>query len=379
MRTDDTAPYEFTGSFGVQLRNLRKACRMRQIELAVEIPVDHSLVSRWETGAILPSRKDLDRICTVLAVADVSLEGLRYAWRRDRNAAEMDDALVSGRADWVESLRLSVDSVRSLRKSGQPRVALLLGRRDAARHLDAARSLPWHTDNRAVLTVLAELLLEECKAGLDYLPRAEVRAGFLGQALGDQRLVVEAIGGDARLFHTIAAEGVAYVSGDIDKAHLLSRHLLDSRESIPAEWLPEIVRASAINAGRLGDVSALRVAEDTLTWLRAHRADLPSGTHAFVLEGLARGWSGVDLGRAVEVIAEAWEARASAEDSEGASSLRFVQIARSQGEIEVALRSRDNLTDTLAKLGKAIDASRRNQYDKYEAQLAALIGRLNRE
>jgi transcriptional regulator with XRE-family HTH domain len=370
---------DFEGRFGTVLRELRCGRRLRQIELAVEIPVDHSLVSRWETGATLPTGKDMDRICGVLLLDDESAEKLRYAWRRARNAVNADEASASliGKTDWVESLQLSVECVRALRKSGQPRVALMLSRRDALHGLDFLRSHPWSAGHAEALGCLSELLLEECKAGLDYLPKSAVRSGSLSRTLRAQALAVSGAGRvKASLFHAIATEGVAYVSGNIGSAHELSRQLLSNHDELPAEWLPEVVRACAINAGKLADERTLSETEKALKILLDERDELPSGTHAFILEGLARGWAGIDPRHAITVIDLAWQTRNSSDDSEATSSLRFVQLVRSQAEVELALRYSGNTSDTLSRLEKAIEVSKQNQYEKYVIQLEALARRM---
>lgn len=345
---------------------------MRQIEVAVEVPVDHSLVSRWETGAVLPTRKDVDRICVVLALDEEQGEDLRYAWQRERNDAEADEDSTNG-IDWVEFLQISVESVRALRKSGQPRVALMLSRRDAIRGLDFIRSHPWRTGHGQALGFLSELLLEECKAGLDYLPKSIVRGGQLGQTLRAQAFAAKgATSANASLFHAIATEGVEYVSGNFGDAHELSRRLLTSHLEIPTEWVPEVVRACAINSGKVADAQTLSETEAAFNKLLDERSDLPCGTQAFILEGFARGWAGVEPRRAIEVIERAWQTRSSSNDSEALSALRFVQLVRTQVEVQISLRDVGNSSDTLRSLEKAIEICRRNQYEKYTLQLETL-------
>jgi hypothetical protein len=345
---------------------------MRQIEVAVDVPVDHSLVSRWETGAVLPTRKDVDRICVVLALDEEQEETLRYAWQRERNSADADEDSASG-TDWTEFLQISVEGVRALRKSGQPRMALMLSRRDAIRSLDFLRSHPWRAGHGQALGFLSELLLEECKAGLDYLPKSSVRGGQLGQTLRAQALAVTgATSANASLFHAIATEGVEYVSGNFGDAHELSRRLLTSHTGIPSEWVPEVVRACAINSGKVADAQTLSETESAFNKLLDERGDLPPGTQAFVLEGFARGWAGVEPRRAIEVIERAWQTRNSSNDSEALSALRFVQLVRSQVEVQISLRDTGNTGETLRNLEKAIEISRRNQYEKYSLQLEML-------
>ncbi len=369
----------FAAAFGELLRRLRKKRGWRQIELAVEIPVDHSLVSRWETGAVLPAARDLNALRRVLGLDIEEQDQLEFAWRRQRQALtdEVESAPLGTVDQWIESIRVSVECVRSLRKAGQPRLALTLGRRDAQAAFDQLRSTSWSPGHFRALAELSELLLEECKAGLDYLPSELVRQGELRRTLRMQDLAASGSGEpSAKLLHVIAKEGVAYVSGNFGDAHLLGVSLLDSSDHLSPEWIPEVVRACGINAGRLRSAEALEATETAVGHLLSEQESLARGTRAFVLEGLARGWGGIEPERAVTIIERAWSLRDMSDDSEGISALRYVQLVRSQAEVELALRCQGNRNDTLDKIQKALAISAREAYDKYVIELTALANRL---
>lgn len=374
-------PQHFTAPFGVVLRQLRKERGLKQIELAVEVAVDHSLISRWETGGVLPTSKDVQHIAAVLGLTQDEAEELRYAWRRDHECllpGEVDAPVLRSADDWIESLQVSIDCVRALRKAGQPRMALMLGRRDARLAFDRLRAQSWTPGHSHALVELSELLLEECKAGLDYIPSEAVRGGELDRALKLQRLASQSTdSGTAEVFHLIAREGVTYVAGNIGEAHNLSISLLANHRIIPAEWLPEIVRACGINAGKLGDRSALERTEKELKSLIEERDDLAAGTHAFILEGVARGWSTIEPHQAEKVIEQAWSVREKSADSEAHSSLRYVQLVRSQSEIVLVTRSREDLDGILGKINSALEISMREGYDKYIQELKRLGERLD--
>ncbi len=70
METERGVVGEFSEAFGEVLRRLRRQRGWKQIELAVEIPVDHSLVSRWETGTVLPTAKDLQTLRRTLHLSE---------------------------------------------------------------------------------------------------------------------------------------------------------------------------------------------------------------------------------------------------------------------------------------------------------------------
>jgi transcriptional regulator with XRE-family HTH domain len=360
--------------FGDVLRRYRKERGLRQIELATEAAVDHSLVSRWENGRVLPTWKDIGRIAGILRLTPEEFEEMQYAWCRDKDRSDPVDSQLCGSVEaWAESIRLSIDCVRALRKAGHPRMALRLSRRDANTALSWLRSRSWTSAHEHALLELSELFLEECKAGLDFLPRASIRAGELSRTIYLQGLVCRPREGSAvPVFHVLAQEGVAYVAGNVGAAHDLGLSLLDEIESISSEWVPEIIRAVAINAGVLEDAGNLRRAEGSLHRFLQRGSGLRSGTHAFVLEGIARGWCKIDKKRANEVVHEAWGVREGSDDSEALSSLRFVQLVRSQAEIELSLRSRCNVGDTSTKVCAALAISRREGYDRYVSQLERL-------
>jgi len=372
---------QFSEAFGDVLRRLRKQRGRRQIEVAVEIPVDHSLVSRWETGSVLPTAKDLQNLRRILHLESQEGEELDYAWRRERDASSQDEPVGDGLRtvdDCIEFMQISVECVRKLRKAGQPRLAMVLGRRDAQCVFDHLRASSWSTGHFHALCDLSELLLEECKAGLDYLPGSVVRSGELQKTIKMQELAAAGSGrASAKLLHGIAREGVAYVSGNVGDAHELGLKLLAEVNRIPAEWIPEVVRACGINAGKLGNAETLQLTELALGKLLSERGDLPSGTRAFVLEGLARGWGGIDPVRAAKEIEKAWMLRESSEDSEGNSSLRYVQLVRSQAEVELALGAVDNRNDIQHKIESALTISEREAYDKYVIELKILGNRLS--
>lgn len=366
----------FSERFGDVLRRLRKQRGRRQIEISVEVPVDHSLVSRWETGGVLPTARDLRALQRILRLSDEERDELDYAWRRERDV-DADHPLRTAE-EWMGSLRVSVECVRGLRKSGQPRLALILSRRDARAAFEGLRSAAWSAGHARALAELSELLLEESKAGLDYLPSSAVRRGELVATVRMQGLVAEGSGDPtARTLHTIAKESISYVSGNYGDAHELGLALLDDVGQVPVEWIPEVIRACGINAGRIGCAETLTLTESALTRLVAERDDLPRGTQAFVLEGLARGWAGMDAAHAVTVIEAARSLREASEDSEGHSSLRYVQLVRTQAEVELALRSRGNRSDILRHIDAALCISEREGFDKYILEIQALGDRLS--
>jgi transcriptional regulator with XRE-family HTH domain len=371
------AAEEFESSFGPLLRAFRDAGGMRQLDLATELSVDHSLVSRWEKGHPLPSGADVQRIAEVLKLDSTRADRLHFAWLRSRAEKEREERGTNPEQLLVR-LDVSIDCARQLRKSGQPRLAFTLSERDAQTALEAIRAMPWSPGHVLVLESLTELLAEQCKAGLDYLPRAIVRTGALEPAIRTQERIASLADSELiRFFRDLSIEGAAYVAGNVGKSHEIGRELLRDMDSVPLEWLPEVIRAAAINAGRLGDRESLEDAELALRRGRERaQMALDGATYAFILEGFGRAWGGVEPKEGVDVINRAWDSRDVAAGNGRDSLLRFVQLVRSQAEVEIALGSHSNVEDVRAKIERALSISRREKYDRYVTQLERLGERL---
>jgi transcriptional regulator with XRE-family HTH domain len=79
-----------TKAFGAQLRLRREERGLLQRELSVQVlgRDDQTVVSRWETGRVLPSARTLKRIHDVLALpADA-----RATWRAAMDARNIEQA-----------------------------------------------------------------------------------------------------------------------------------------------------------------------------------------------------------------------------------------------------------------------------------------------
>jgi transcriptional regulator with XRE-family HTH domain len=373
---------EFTETCGEVIRRVRQSRHpaVRQLDLSIDLRVDHSLVSRWETNKVLPTAAQLADIRRSLGLTEGEFDSLHAAWVRDSHAG--DASLFSTTltpSSLVESLEISRDCARSLRMGGQPRIAMLVSGRDARLAFQQLKVQSWTRNHEPALIRLSEVLLEQCKAGLDFLTREEVRRGALSDALELLDRITDNCGNDAAVYCDIAKEGVSYVGGNVGEAKTISERLISAQRSVPPGWLPEVIRAVAINAGKLGDEAVLATAHDSLLQAASEWGDeFSDGTRAFVLEGIARGWGSVDPGMGLEMLDKAWDVRRTAHDIEGDSKLRFVQLVRSQAELEVSVRSSHNIEDTNRKLEDAIAVSVKNGYDRYVQQLQTLSKKLQR-
>lgn len=150
--------------------------------------------------------------------------------------------------------------------------------------------------------------------------------------------------------------------------------LLEHQDAIPLVWRPEVLRASAINAGKVENREALERIESLIERLfDATSGNIGSGEQAFVLEGLARGWAKIDPERGKETIERAWKLRGAASDAESGSLLRHVQLVRSEAEIAATDPIGADSSAIAKKIRRALQISEENEYDRYADQFKHLL------
>ncbi len=372
----DGSSAEFCGRFGALLRQYRRGCGLRQLDLATALPVDHTIISRWEGGVLFPTLGQLHTLAKALQLKGDEFESLYYSWKREAESVPIDFLPYSHRPDiLIGSIETSINCARHLRKSGQPRMAMVLCERDVLQTLDRVRSIAWSSVHTEVLVKLSELLVEQCKAGLDFLPRKHVRSGALALALKNMQRIHNACQTELTMFFLeLATEGSTYVGGDVSAAFVQSMTLLDNERQIPDAWRPELLRAAAINAGKIGNKDALKEVEHKIEdLLNKPVSSMADGEHAFVLEGLARGWSLLDPCKGTEVVDRAWNLRRSSTSAENNSKLRHVQLVRTEAEISAAYLEGADKVEIVRKIRTAIVTSKEQGYDRYLDQLQSLL------
>lgn len=367
---------EFLGEFGALLRAVRKERRVRQIDLGLDVGVHDSIVSRWEGGVLYPTIDQLYAVRRSLVLDDDAFGPLYFAWKRE---AESVPPVFAARGhspkDLIEFTQVSIALARTMRRSGQPRTAVILCARDVEHVLDRLRELRWSSLHPTVVAQLAELLVEQCKAALDYVPRVDVRNGALRSVLARLQVLEQVSPSpETAFFGALATEGATYVGGDVELAFEQSMRLINGTLPTPGTWRPEVLRAAAINAGKVKDREALTRVEEHI---QAIMDGLSGSGAAFLLEGLARGWSNLDLVRARAVIERAWDARRTTTDIESGSQLRHVQLVRSELEIALADHDRSGAKRILEKAKEGLAISEANGYDRYADQLGQLLKKLD--
>jgi hypothetical protein len=325
---------------------------------------------------LYPMLGQLHAIRKVLKLNEKDFEPLYFAWKREADAVA--PAFIARRQrplELIEFVHKSISFARQMRRSGQPRMAMILCERDASHVFDCVRELTWSSTHSVVLAHLAELLVEQCKAALDFLSRAHVRNGAIGDVLARLRLIEQACTNEVTHFYAeLATEGATYVSGDVGEAFGQSMRLIEDQTTIPESWQSEVLRAAAINAGKVRNKEALARIESLIDrLLYATSGKMGGSEEAFVLEGLARGWSNLDPERGHEIIGRAWKARRVSTDMENGSQLRYVQLVRSEAEIIAADPKGADAAEATKKIWNALSISEQNGYDRYVDQFKRLL------
>jgi len=323
-----------------------------------------------------PTRGQLNAIRVALALTGDDFEKLYFSWKRE--ADPIPTAFLIGcekPEQLVAFLDKSIEFARQLRRSGQPRMAMNLCERDIDFAYSRIKELCWSAMHICVLTKIAELSLEQCKSGLDFLSRADVGGGALTVILRRLHVIESACSNEISHFYAeLAAEGATYVAGDVRGAFKQSMKLVENQSAIPVPWKAEVLRATAINAGKLGNREALEYVANLIEHLFEAAGDrIASGEQAFVLEGLARGWAIIDPECAQVTIERAWKSRRASVDAESGSLLRYVQLIRSEAEIASVNREGSDVRGISMKVRDALRISEEHGYDRHADQFKVLL------
>ena len=368
---------EHEASLGSLLREARDAKGITQVQLSEAVNAGGGpIVSHWEKGTRHPTLAQIHQIQQELDLSEAGFEDLYYAWMRETSQVPMHWLLSDARPEQLlEDLDRIIALVRGLRAAGQPRIAVVLAGRDAAAALRRLREFPWSSTHAEVIRKVAELVLQEVKAALDYLPRIAVSQGELNSQLA----LLQGAGAicddtATRFLGALALEGATYVSGDVKKSYRQTRQLLDRSERIPQIHMPEVLRAAAINAGKSKKFDALIDVQARIdSLLERNSQQLSRNELGYLLEGVARAWGTFDPGRASALSQEAWTCAGFEQGLPATSALRFVQLTRTQAEIELSRPSGSARSSTNEQVAAALVVSRRENFDRYIDQLEALL------
>jgi hypothetical protein len=221
-----------------------------------------------------------------------------------------------------------------------------------------------------LLATLVDLLAEQTKSYLDYVLPDQTWS-MVARPIDEQHRIGEYLH-DPRLLQLwkMNREGALYLAGRYQEAHTLSREFLETG-AIDQAWQPELLRAAAINAGYVDDDDGLyRAAEQVDRLLDA--GGLGDMDAAFLLEGLARGQAALRQPAAFTTIGRAWTAVDNGQRRGEFSSLRSVQLIRTQLKATLALGIPVTVEDE--RLGASgLAACTASGYARHHREISALL------
>lgn len=318
-----------TEALGELLRARRHELGLSQVALAFRSGLDNTYISRVETGKQIPAKEDFERLVIAMKLSQEQRDRWVFALQRDLLQKKAEVPEIYLRPEELLSLTtMHVDAVRQLRLDGRPQLAAA----EAARYAQWARVLVGRSRTERLrhrlLDALASLLLEQAKSYMDYVLPEEAW-GYTGDLIAEQRIIADQMQ-DVRLslLASLSAEATLYVSGQHTDADRVCAQVLSRRKILDTRWQHEVLRASAINAGYLGnDDSMTNVAKIIDAMLKEGEAEDPLAA-AFLLEGLARGQGALGQHAALETIHRAWQLLDKTRSGSHHSSLRTVQLIR---------------------------------------------------
>lgn len=331
-------------TFGSLLREKRRSKRLSQVALGIRSHSDNTTISRYETGRQLPNRDDFNRLATALQLSTIEKEEWSYILQQDilQNKSIPSELYLSP-SEIIDLSEELVTSVRTLRLLGKPQMAA----KEAVKHarwmrilLERART---ETFRFSILRSLAYLLMEESKSYMDYVPSNEAWTCSKTIIREQRKIATQLTDPQIAMLADISTEAALYVSGNYEKAHVVCLRILEKLDDLDVQWQVELLRASAINAGYLGDEPGLYNIAKSIDKLLEGSALLDTNMRSFMLEGVARGLGALKNPQALPTVEKAWLLINHDRKQDIHSSLRTVQLIRTQlkvmqniGDINVA-------------------------------------------
>lgn len=352
---------------GEAVRKIRRGRKLRQLDLADLVNVDHTLISRIETGRVTADPSLIKAIRAALRLSESEWKWLETCVARCAlDNSGITEAAAIRHQDLLDISTASLRAAVELRSIGNSVLAANTTYPIARALSDTFATSSSENSCRALSAELCELLFHEAKCYLDYLPPEGISR--LAVPVASRLFAVMGSYPTARnnLLGGILKEGLLYFDKQYSQADRIVQDIFAL--GIESEWRPEIVRAAAINAGYLGDEVSIRRHEKEMCQMIT--AGVSPLDHAFMLDGLARGYARLGKLRSVDIIEEAWDVQLG---STVQSALRYVQKVRAHLEVNDQLgRAHDTYLITQAKSGLKI--ARSMGYERYVQDLIRLAG-----
>lgn len=314
-----SALYEFCEEI---LLPKRKQQGLTQKDVSKKLDLNQSEISRIERGLVRP--KDMATIQAVCNLYDLTLAekqkyfSLTTGISQEKNLIDTMTSLLNEQTNFIAQLN----------RSGHPKTAI-----EHCKHLrNWVESLISFSEynNKNLLGSILHLLLEESAAWWDIVPpkKLDLKTVPLLNKMSLLANSLKKVGdGDSYLYIHINKGFHEYVKGHYKNAQDYFNKVLENPLIKNHPWEIEIIRASAVIAGKLKDISALRTYEQIIE-KQVSKSKNPAHKE-YLLEGLGSGYSEIDNRKALALYNKAWEYMRQASLQQEFLMIRKIQLTRS--------------------------------------------------
>ena len=369
--------HQYNTEFAALVRQCRCQRKLTQSALAALVNCDHTIISKIESGKIVPGKGTADAFAKAFRLKGAEYEYFISALRKAKLQREgMDTETSFFKADEIiELAESSLSEIRLLRQSGMPRHATSIGENRIQflkpicdRNQDAALTT-------TLLRLLSLVLIETGKSYMDFLNKSDVW-GYMSPIIIMLHEIAERLKDPTiSLLADINEESAYYVSKEYQQAYKTGHQIFQQIHFLDTDWKLEVLRASAINAGNLGKKDEIKhYAQLIYQWKKEELITDPFSL-SFILEGLSRAQASLGDHTALSTIEEASDAFNTAADHHQYSPLKKVQLIRSELKVAEALQVKDyRHIESIANMGLML--CRTLGYERHAAEILVSLERI---
>lgn len=361
-------------SFGILMKYHRKRKNISQIYLGAKLELDNSIISRIESGEIIPSITVVEGVANHLKLSQSDKDELNNAFLQSilRREGLDNQRIFLNDSEAIQFAKEFISNVRTLRIQGMPKLAVAEFQQKISL-LNSIGNRSFKTSTRQqIFILLSQLLMEVSKSYMDFLAPEEVWQYMTPLIEYQIKYANETKDPTSIMMSRISKESALYVCKNYVKAHEIGKELYSNLLFLDKIWHSEVLRATAINAGYLNSELELEQLENDVRLFVQNDGYLDPINTSFILEGLARAQSSLNNKKVMRTIEEAWNYIELGKRTGRYSALRTVQLIRTQ--LKAIIESGDNSFSDFDKLGrKGIILSQELGYSRYEKEIVGLM------
>ena len=298
----------------------RKKQGLTQIDISNHTGLSQSEVSRLERGIVKPRDNP-----TINSIFDA------YKLTSSEKKEFIDILTASITIEKVDSTTTSlldsqIKQISYLARSGSPKIA----GNSADLTIDWIESTFGNNLNSEIALRKALLLIESSAAKWDTV-KPEFVDNITSNLITKMKCLSEVKYADTLLPETLLTANLGfhlYIKGNYEQSSRLFQKILNDSELKRTNWGIEVLRATAIVAGKTGDRDLLNLLERETSLLIAD-ASTSDTDKGYLLEGLGRGFSEINLSKGLMFLRKANEYINMARKEKDFLNVRFIQVTRS--------------------------------------------------